>query len=196
MTALPLPGRLLTVADYAGLPEDDQYRWELLEGNLIMSPSPTPRHNYASGRLLIALAPQLPADFVAIQDVDLDLGLAPAEQPGSARRPDLVVVDRSALDRVDRDGGLLSAHDAVLVVELVSPGSRRTDLVIKRGEYADAGIPHYWIVDLDAPVSLTACHLASGFGYQDPGALTGNYQVVAPFDVRIDLDALTGSTVV
>ena len=34
MTAVPQPGRLLTIADYAALPEDDQYRWELLEGNL------------------------------------------------------------------------------------------------------------------------------------------------------------------
>ena len=40
MTALPHPRRLLTVADYAALPEDNQYRWELLEGNLIMSPNP------------------------------------------------------------------------------------------------------------------------------------------------------------
>jgi len=49
MTALPLPlGRLLTIADYAGLPEDDRYRWELQEGNLIMSPSPTPRRMIAA----------------------------------------------------------------------------------------------------------------------------------------------------
>ena len=190
MTALPHPRRLLTVADYAALPEDDQYRWELLEGNLIMSPSPTPRHNYASGRLLLALEPQVPANLVLIQDVDLDLQLAPPGQPGSVRRPDLVVVGRSALDRVDREGGLLRANDAVLIVELVSPGSRRTDIVIKRGEYADAGIPHYWIVDLDPPVSLTACHVAPGFGYQDPGAISAEYTAIEPFPARINLDAL------
>ena len=51
----------------------------------------------------------------------------------------------------------------------MSPGSHRTDHVIKRGEYADAGIPHYWIVDLDNPVTLIDCHPAAEFGYQDPG---------------------------
>lgn len=49
MTALPMPpGRLLTITEYAALGEDDQYRWELQEGNLVMSPSPSPRHPPAS----------------------------------------------------------------------------------------------------------------------------------------------------
>ena len=60
MTALPQPGRLLTIADYAALPEDDQRRWELLEGNLVMSPSPTPRHMIALARLHARLETQLP----------------------------------------------------------------------------------------------------------------------------------------
>ena len=75
-------------------------------------------------------------------------------------------------------------------MEIVSPGSRRTDTLIKRGEYADAGIPHYWIIDVDAPVSMFACHLAVEFGYQDSGAVTGTYQADEPFPVRVDLDAL------
>ena len=149
MTALPHPRRLLTVADYAALPEDDQYRWELLEGNLIMSPSPTPRHNYASGRLLLALEPQVPANLVLIQDVDLDLQLAPPGQPGSVRRPDLVVVGRSALDRVDREGGLLRANDAVLIVELVSPGFGYQDPGAISAEYT-AIEPFPARIDLDA----------------------------------------------
>jgi len=41
VTALPAPpGRLLTIAEFAALGEDDRYRWELQEGNLVMSPSP------------------------------------------------------------------------------------------------------------------------------------------------------------
>jgi Uma2 family endonuclease len=58
------------------------------------------------------------------------------------------------------------------VVEIVS---YRTDHVIKRDEYADAGIPYYWIVDLDDPVTLTACHLAGEFGYQDAGGVTDRF---------------------
>lgn len=190
MTALPQPGRLLTIAEYAALPEDDQYRWELLEGNLTMAPSPTPLHNYASGRLLIQLQDQLPEHLVVIQDVDVDLRLAPSDQPGSARRPDLIVVERAAFDRVRRDRGILGAGEVRLVIELVSPGSRRTDRVTKHGEYADAGIPHYWIIDLDAPPTLVACHLAEGFGYQDSPAAVGSFEAWEPFPVRIDLTAL------
>jgi hypothetical protein len=61
---------------------------------------------------------------------------------------------------------------------------------MKHGEYADAGIPHYWIVDLDEPVSLLACHLAGEFGYVDGGAVTGVFRAAEPFPVEIDLDAL------
>jgi hypothetical protein len=45
------PGRLLSIADYAALGEDDRNRWELQEGNLVMSPSSTPRHMVASAEL-------------------------------------------------------------------------------------------------------------------------------------------------
>ena len=62
--------------------------------------------------------------------------------------------------------------------------------VPRRGEYADAGIQHYWIIDLDHPVSLVACHLAGEFGYQDAGAVTGVYERIDPFPIRVDLAAL------
>jgi Uma2 family endonuclease len=191
MTALTQPpGRLLTIADYAALSEDDRNRWELQEGNLVMSPSPTPRHMVAAAELYTQLRTQLPSDLLAVPDVDIDVQLVPEGQPGTARRPDLVVVRRSEFDRVDREGGLLRAAATVLVVEIVSPGSRRTDTMIKRGEYADAGIPHYWIVDVDAPVSLVACDLAGEFGYQDAGEVRGVFESEQPFPARIDLDAL------
>lgn len=190
MTALPQPGKLLTIADYAGLPEDDQRRWELQEGNLVMSPSPTPRHMVVAAELYVQLRGQLPRNLCAVPDVDLDVQLAPADQPGTARRPDLVVVERSEFDRVTETGGLLRAASTILVVEIVSPGSRRTDNLVKRGEYADAGIPFYWIIDPKAPISLVACHLAGSFGYQDGGSITGVFESAEPFPVRVDLDAL------
>lgn len=90
MTSFPQPpGHLLTVAQYAALGEDDPYRWELQEGNLVTSPRPTPRHMIASGELRDQLKPQLPAHLCVIQDVDIDLQLAPSDQPGLSRRPDL-----------------------------------------------------------------------------------------------------------
>ncbi len=191
MTALPKSlSRPLTIAEYVALDEDDERRWELQEGALVMTPSPTPNHMFASGRLLIQLDPQLPPTLRAVQDVDVDLQLGPPDGPGWVRRPDLVVVRREAMDRVKRQGGLLRAEEAVLIVEILSPGSVRTDQIIKRGEYADAGIGHYWIIDLDPPASLTACHLAAGLGYQAAGEITNVLSTDEPFQVRLDLTAL------
>jgi Uma2 family endonuclease len=182
--------RLLTVAEYLDIGEVDFGYSELVEGRLVMSPSPSPLHNLASSEIWLALRRQLPDDLVAVQDVDVDLGLAPADAPGFVRRPDIVVVHRDVPRRVQREGGLIRASEVLVVVELVSPSSRRTDHVIKRGEYADAGIPHYWIVDLAEPASLLACHLAGEFGYVDGAAVTGTFTATVPFTVEIDLDAL------
>jgi len=196
VTALPRPPhdtgpeRLLTIAEYAALGEDDQHRWELQEGTMVVAPSPKPRHIRASGCMFMQLEPQVPADLCLIQDVDIDLELVPSDQPGWSRRPDLIVTDRRAIDRVDRDGGILRASEVRLVVEIVSPGSKRMDNVIKRGEYADAGIPHYWIIDLDPPPWLLDCHLAEGFGYQDGGDITGTFETTEPFAILVKLDQL------
>jgi len=184
------PRHLLTVAEYLEIGEIELGYSELVEGRLLMSPSPAPDHNYAVSRLLVRLEGVLPPGWEAIPDIDVDLQLAPADAPGTVRRPDLVVADAEARQRIRRGGGVLRASDLLLVVEVVSPGSTRTDYVAKRDEYADAGIPHYWIVDPTEPVSLLACHLAGEFGYADGGSVTGRFTATEPFPVEIDLDAL------
>ncbi len=45
-------------------------------------------------------------------------------------------------------------------MEIVSPGSKRMDYLVKRREYADAGIPNYWVVNLEQAPSLLAHRLA------------------------------------
>jgi len=51
VTAFSYPQRLLTLSDFVALPEDDRHRWELQEGVLVVSPSPTPAHNIAGAQL-------------------------------------------------------------------------------------------------------------------------------------------------
>ncbi len=147
-------------------------------------------HQQFLSELWLQVRQHLHSDLVAVMDIDVDLEFVPPDGPGTVRRPDLVVVTREAESRIRREGGVLRASDVVLVAEVVSPSSVRTDHVVKRGEYADAGIPHYWIIDLDDPVSLIACHLADDFGYRDGGAVTGSFTATAPFAVEIDLDSL------
>jgi Uma2 family endonuclease len=122
--------------------------------------------------------------------VDVDLELVPASEPGTVRVPDLVVVTEASFQRVRDGGGLLRAADVLLAVEILSRSTRRTDSVIKRAEYADAGIGHYWIVDLLDGPSLTACHLAGEFGYVDDPPVRGRFSPTDPFPARIDLDRL------
>lgn len=88
------------------------------------------------------------------------------------RDPDLVVVNRGVLDR---NPVRVDASDVVLVIEIVSPGSCRTDPVMKACEYAKAGIKHYWIVDLDAePDERFLAYFLRKGSYHRVGALVGD----------------------
>ncbi|WP_279581164.1 Uma2 family endonuclease [Fodinicola feengrottensis] len=194
MTALPVPedqlAKLLTVAEYAALPQNALRPWELQEGILFRSPRPGYDHVDASLELAIQIKAQLPGDLWVMQDASVDLELAAPDEPGFVRAPDLFIVERAVRDEVRRRKRLIRAAEVLLAVEIISPGSKRMDLVVKRAEYADAGIGQYWIIDLDPPTSLTACHLTEGFGYMDGGTVTGKYEAALPVPLVVDLDRL------
>ncbi|TCK20092.1 Uma2 family endonuclease [Pseudonocardia endophytica] len=184
------PPHPLTVAEYLDVGEAEPGRTELAEGQLLMSSGPVPDHIHAGMEIAYQLRGQVPPEWEALTEPDIDLQLAPPDAPGTVRRADVVVVTREARRRVRAERGFIRASEVVVAVEVLSPGSVRTDHVVKRSEYADAGIPHYWIVDLSEPVSLLACHLAGEFGYADGGVVTGTYSATTPFPVALDLDAL------
>lgn len=175
-----MPSELLSIEEYRALGESDRGFTELVEGRVVPSPGAGRAHNLAACRLAGQLERQLPRGLAFVLGADLDLGLAPQGEPGFARRPDLVIFDRAAGDPIRADA-------VAVVVELTTEGSRRTDYRVKHDEYADAGIPHYWIVDIAEPVSLVACQ-----GYHDAPAVTGVFATGDPFPVEIDLDALIG----
>jgi len=81
---------------------------------------------------------------------------------------------------------MLHASDVLNIIEIIAPGSRRIDMVDKRNEYADAGIPHYWVIDIDVPISLVACHRAE----PRQRRVTGTFTTEEPFPVTIDLERL------
>jgi Uma2 family endonuclease len=195
MTALPLQRpRLMTVAEFTALDEESEFIVELQEGHLVMSPHAVPDHQACQRELGSRLAEQIPDHLEVLPDVDVDLELVEPGRPGFVRVPDLVVTYRTARQRVRREGGLIRAREVVLAVEILSPGSLRTDRIIKHSEYADAGIGHYWIVGLEADEqgrpSLVACHLAGELGYADAPPVTGTFTTTAPFAVQLDLDQL------
>ncbi|MDN5920103.1 MAG: Uma2 family endonuclease [Pseudonocardia sp.] len=187
---LAVDPRLLTVSEYLELGETEHGYSELVEGRVVMSPSPLMDHNHVAVELLRRIAPHVAPDQEVLLDVDIDLELVPGDRPGFSRRPDLIVVSREARLRQRDEGGIARASEVALVVEILSPASVRTDHVAKRSDYADAGIPHYWILDLSGPVTLLAYHLAGEFGYADGGVVTGRVPIAEPFAAEIDLDAL------
>ncbi|MFF1610050.1 Uma2 family endonuclease [Amycolatopsis sp. NPDC058278] len=179
-----VPVRLLTIEEYAALGETEVGYTELVEGRVVTSPNPGATHNLAAFSLAGQLDPQLPRELTFVLGVDLDLQLAPGDQPSFSRRPDLLIFDKAALARGDEE--MLRADEVAVVV---TPESKRTDYRVKHDEYADAGIPHYWIVDLTEPVSLVACYRA-GSGYLDAPAVTGTFTTDVPFPVKLDLTTL------
>jgi Uma2 family endonuclease len=76
-----------------------------------------------------------------------------------------------------------------VAVEVVWAGSRATDQVTKLDEYSEAGIPNYWIVDLDGPVTLTAYLLVDG-EYEIVAKGSGALPLSEPTPVTIDVAAL------
>ncbi|MET8853042.1 Uma2 family endonuclease [Amycolatopsis sp. NPDC004625] len=185
-----IPDHLLTIEEYAALGETDTGFTELVEGRVVMSPSPVADHNIVVFELGQHLAGQLPSHLRVLPETDVNLGLAPKGKPGFSRRPDLLIVERAGIARIRRDGAMVRAEEVAVVIEVVSPGSKRTDYYVKHDEYADAGIPHYWIIDTSEPISLVACHQAGEFGYLDAAAVTGTFTTDVPFPVKLDLDAL------
>jgi Uma2 family endonuclease len=173
----------MTLEEFVALPEDDSARYELQEGALVVAPRPRPLHQDAMFRLGMQVHRFLPSDLTMLLDVDV---VVQAADPATVRAPDVVVT------RARSHQDLLIAADVVLAVEIISRTSRNVDLHLKPFEYAEAGIPHYWVVDLDPPVaSIIVFGLgAPGDGYVESQTATSELIVQEPFEMRIDIDAL------
>lgn len=184
MSVAPLPGKLLTLEEFFALGEEFPYRHsELQEGRLVLNSS-TVMHQRVMANLLRQLGDQLPEPWEVIFSSDVILE---REFPPTVRQPDVLVTTTATVDSIKK----LEAKDLLLAVEVISPDTKTVDRVLKPVEYAEAGIPHYWVIDLDPPVSLAAYHLAPAFeAYQEAPAVTGEFVTREPFPLRIDLDRL------
>jgi Uma2 family endonuclease len=123
---------------------DDGKRYEVVDGELLVTPSPAWRHQRAIGGLYRIL------DRYVREHLLGDAIFAPAEIVFDERNlvePDLFVVPlvEGAKPRDWAGVGRL-----LLAVEVLSPGTARRDRFTKRRLYQTRGVPEYWIVDLDA----------------------------------------------
>lgn len=172
--ALQLPwGAALTYDDLQNLPEDG-HRYELLDGTLLVTPSPNFNHQQCVLSLAVLLHAAAPPDqVVVIAPFDWLIG------PRTSFEPDVLVARRADV------GERNLPRPPLLAVEVLSASTRRIELVLKRDAYAAAGVPSYWIVDPDQP-SLTALRLEAG-AYVEEAVVAGTDPFVAssPFPVTV-----------
>ena len=132
----------LTYRDYAALPQPgDARRYEILDGELVVSPSPVPRHQLVSLNLERILDSHIRAGargtlFHAPIDVLL--------HRYTITQPDIVFI-AAGRESIITERAIEGPPD--LVVEILSPSTARRDRGIKARLYARYGVPHYWIVD-------------------------------------------------
>jgi Uma2 family endonuclease len=127
-----------TYEDYAKLPEGAPY--QLIGGKLIMTPSPTPFHQYISTRIEKKLI-----DFVEERDLGLvfDAPLDVYLEEKETYQPDIIYISKERLNIIEDK--IKGAPD--LVMEILSPSTAYYDLRRKARTYAKHGVKEYWVVD-------------------------------------------------
>jgi Uma2 family endonuclease len=170
-----------TTDDLDELPEDG-HRRELIDGVLIMTPSPTNDHQYIAMRLGVALDDACPDDLAATQAVEVRVNRRRSLIPD-------VLVTRAEPAELGRSR--FAPEEVVLVIEIVSPGSQTLDRFAKPALYADAGIPHYWRVETDGGVRVYTYRLDPEKAmYVETDVFTDRITVSEPCPIDIPIDRL------
>ena len=135
----------LTYEEFRRLPDDGK-RYELIHGEVHLTPSPTTKHQFALQNLSRSLDPfvfkhRLGEIFVAPLDVRLSRD--------TAVQPDPIFISNSRA-RIIKENYIDGAPD--LVVEILSPSTAAHDRATKLALYAEAGVPEVWLLD---PVAKT-----------------------------------------
>ena len=153
---------VLTYEDYRKTSDDQRY--ELLDGVLVVLPTPNIAHQRVLGDLLCEL-------FDFLKDKELGeafMRVAVVLSNTNVVDPDITFVSAGRMDIIGIDD-VQGAPD--LVVEVISPSDPARDLVRKRVIYARHGVGEYWVVDPDA--RLIRVMALEGGGYR----VTGEYGV-------------------
>jgi Uma2 family endonuclease len=162
---------VLTYEDYVLLP-NDRNRYEILEGELTVTPAPSTKHQSVSANLFKLLSRyiddrNLGKLFYAPIDLILD--------PTTILQPDLLFVSL-AHQHIITERAIEGVPD--LVVEILSPTTSRTDRVTKAQIYARHKVPVYWIVDSDD--KSIEIYLLEGDTFRTAVTLRGATPTIAP----------------
>jgi Uma2 family endonuclease len=171
--------RALTVEDMENMP-DDEFRYELDDGVLIVSPAPSNLHQRAVTRLVTLLVTACPPEFEVLVGPGVNISRF------QHRVPDVAVVRADSMDT------LFQERPPVLAVEVASPRTRLYDRNRKKDVYEQFGVVSYWIVDPEpGKPELIVFELRDG-RYQQIARVTGDeeFRAAAPFPVTVTPSAL------
>ena len=165
--ASPRPRIKFTYEDYRNAPEDRRY--ELLDGELVVVPSPRTSHQRVSLELAFRMhgfAQEFRLGSVFVSPFDVVLSDTDVVQP------DILFVSDQRADIIT-EANVRGAPD--LVVEILSPTTADRDRTFKRSLYAHHQVKEYWLVDPDAE---TVEVLTLGEHGLDPVATYGRAQIL------------------
>jgi Uma2 family endonuclease len=174
MTTLPFRPDGWTVEDLELLPDDPPFRYELVDGTLLVSPPPPNAHNLFANELSHLLHGALTPDWLVLAPGAVEFDVR------NWRSPDLFVVRREALRRKWAQPG-----EALLALEVMSPSSVSTDRVTKPAQYATAGIPHFW--RFEPPEQVLWTYRLDGDVYRVTGRFDDEVVVDEPVALRFRL---------
>jgi len=138
--SIPQGKIVLTYDEYCLLP-NDRNRYEILDGELSVTPAPATRHQTVLGNLHRVLANHVVANQLG------KLFIAPTDlivAPTTVVQPDLIFIGN---DRPHIVTERAIEGSPTLVIEILSPTTHRTDRVTKAQLYAKYAVPHYWLID-------------------------------------------------
>ncbi len=122
---------------------DDGNRYEVVHGELLVTPAPRLSHQLLVSRLAVAVARYLehePVGIMLTSPADISWGLRDV-----LVQPDVFIIPPDEA----RTGDWTRLRSLLLVIEVLSPSTARADRFTKRHRYQEAGVPVYWIVDGD-----------------------------------------------
>ena len=173
--------RRWTVRDLGRIP-DDGNRYELIDGELFVTPAPAPHHQQIVAQLAFRLEmARLPHLVVLAAPVAVTMSHRTEVQP------DVLVAAFEDFTAKNLP------KPPVLAVEVLSPSTALNDLNKKKNKYQRFKVPNYWVIDPLEP-SLTAFELDEHGTYRIIAKVAGDepFEASAPFPVRVVLTELLG----
>ena len=176
--AMPVIARTDWTVDMLEALPDDGQRYEIIDGELFVTPAPGLPHQFVLSELHARVHAYLRGSSVgrvlfSPSDVRRD------DRSRTSVQPDLFVI---RLDRGVKPAYPIGLGDLLLAVEVASPGNPRHDYHTKRTLYLSSGVLEYWVVNPDAR------NISRWQGKDDPGEVLSRAMTWHPVDMELPLD--------